>query len=166
MERMFVRITQVNVLPIANDLNPRGAEKTDRPMKCPPYEIPLLKKRWHNRGNITELKIIGEDMWELTPISGKTFCQSEEARLRRKYGSDLFDRVYQANEEFEMAFKKVASETNPLQEARDRRDEEFRRLAVSRAAKGIMDASMDAEVQAERKKARGRPTKNLVAVDE
>ena len=165
MDRMFVRVTQVSVLPIANDLNPRGAEKTDRPMKCPPYDIPLLKKRWNNRGIVTESKIVGENMWELTPIAGKTFCQSEEARLRRKYGSDLFDRTYQAVEEFEMSFNKVASETNPLQEARELRDEEFRRQAVSRAAKGIMDASLDAEMQAERKKTRGRPAKNLVASD-
>ncbi len=146
---MFVPIVQITIKPVQNAQRP-AIEKTERTVKCPEYMVELFKAKW---GRTAHYEISpakgGDDLWLVPELPNMSVAESEVQRMKHYFGEKVFLAVYREHE-FIAMFDKIAVDVNPREVERQKRDEEFRDASVKRAAKGIMQAAGDAELQATR----------------
>ncbi len=151
---MYVPIIRLNIEPLKNGNRP-GIESNHRPVSCPPYMKPLFEAKWGKAANVVEIEHVQADhvdtVWKVPQLPGRTVVDSEIDRLTKYFGEKTFKYVYRPGE-FEAAFKKVATASNPNDARRAKRDEAVADQAVARAAKGVMDAATNAAIGADRKK--------------
>lgn len=165
LQTLYVPIVQVIIEPIQNANKP-SIEKTTRTVRCPVYMVECFKKQWGHTAVVTAKPIHdANDLWKVPQMPGRTVVQSELERCKRFFPKGLFDSVYR-DYEFVAEFEKIATEENRHLADLEARDEENREAAVARAAKGVMRAAGDAEVQAKRRIGRPAGSKNKATVPE
>lgn len=100
MERVFVPLVTVDIQPRKNAERP-AIELTTRTCQCPTYEVPLIRAKWGklHAETITERPQLEHvnPLYELLPRDGLDVYDTEEKRLKNKYGS-AFTAVYRDGE--------------------------------------------------------------------
>ncbi len=157
---MFVPVVNVIVQPVTNADRP-GIEKTHRKQRYPAYMVPLIKAKWGPKAKVV-VEQLPEDVdrhWQLPLQPNMAPEESELIRCKnyvRESKRDVFHEVYR-DEEFREIVRAALVEENPFRIAKEKDEEEIRARASKTAAKALIDAAADGEVQAERKAAKSRP---------